>query len=63
MIRTMYAIIRLTSDGHKWLDTSTLASLREEAQLKADNMDNELPQWAKNNRQIRVIETTLIYAD
>jgi hypothetical protein len=59
----MYAVIRLASDGHKWLDTSTLASLREEAQLKADNMDNELPQWAQNNRQIKVIETFLIYAD
>lgn len=59
--RTMYAIMRLSSDGHKWLDTSTLASLREEAQLRADNMDNELPQWVKNNRQIKVIEATLIY--
>lgn len=63
MTKTMYAVIRLSSDGHKWLDTSTLASLREESQLKADNTDHELPQWAKNNRQIRVVETTLIYAD
>jgi hypothetical protein len=59
----MYAVIRLSSDGHKWLDTNTLASLREEAQLKANNLDNELPQWAQNNRQIKVVETFLIYAD
>jgi hypothetical protein len=59
-LTAMYVVIRKAlDDGREWVDHSSLSLVREQTQTLADKLDHEIPQWAKVNKQVRVISCTL----
>ncbi len=46
---TAFAVIRASVDGYSYIDVETLSSLPSQAEEKAEKVDKNMPQWAKNN--------------
>ena len=58
--RKIYAAIRLT-EGKEWLDISSIALFREEAQSKANATDTTIgPHWARANPVVRIVEAMIV---
>lgn len=55
---TRYAVVRET-EGRHWIDTETIHGLQYEAQKIADKTDAQIPQWAKDNKQIGVFRVKI----
>lgn len=60
--KVVWAAVRLT-DGEEWIDTSSISILREEAEEKAEKLNNQIPQWAAANifKRISCFELTEIF--
>jgi len=58
METTAYAVIRET-DRKEWIDISTISLFPNVAKHKADENDKWIPVWAKDNKQVRVVQVKI----
>jgi hypothetical protein len=50
------AIRKDTHSGKEWMDISTMSGCGDEVRRKADETDKKIPEWAKANPVLRVVE-------
>jgi len=58
METTAYVVIRKTED-REWIDISTISLLPGEAKYRADECDKWISTWAKDNKQVRVVQVRI----
>uniref|UniRef100_A0A6M3LSX7 Uncharacterized protein n=1 Tax=viral metagenome TaxID=1070528 RepID=A0A6M3LSX7_9ZZZZ len=53
-------IVERETEGRKWFDLHTISSIPTDSATKGMDTDNLIPQWAKDNPQVRVAQVELV---
>ena len=55
-----FAAVRRTASGFEFIDLDTIDYLADHAKHKAEMVDNETPNWAKENPVVRIIPVEVL---